>query len=152
MMYCATASSPRERVPRNENALRSESSQPTASDCIVGSVKALAKDGRFAERIVTGLDDAGRPEQVVLWIERRPGAVWAVGRMVNPQLRSTEAPRDDDYLWQGYELGDCLEAANAALEDDVVVSEEDGGASANVKPFHREELLRPLERFFFGRR
>jgi hypothetical protein len=114
-------------------------------------VKALARDGRFAERIVNGLDDAGRPEQVVLWIERRPGALWAVGRMVNPQHRSTEEPRADDYLWQGYELDDCLEAANAALEDDVAVSEDDGGG-AKVKPFHRKELLKPLERFFFGRR
>jgi len=113
-------------------------------------VKAPAKDGRFAERIVAGRDDAGRPERVVIWIERRPGAVWAVGRMVNPQHRTTEAPREDDYLWQGFELDDCLEAANDALEDDVVVSEDDG-EGPRVKPFVREELLAPLERFFFGR-
>ncbi len=113
-------------------------------------MKAPAKDGRFAERIVAGRDDAGRPERVVIWIERRPGAVWAVGRMVNPQHRTTEAPREDDYLWQGFELDDCLEAANDALEDDVVVSEDDG-EGPRVKPFVREELLAPLERFFFGR-
>jgi hypothetical protein len=108
------------------------------------------KDGRFAERIVAGRDDAGRPERVVIWIERRPGAVWAVGRMVNPQHRDTEAPREDDYLWQGFELDDCLDAANGALEDDVVVSEDDG-EGAKVRPFIREELLKPLEKFFFGR-
>jgi hypothetical protein len=113
-------------------------------------VKAPGKDGRFAERIVDGLDDAGQRERVVLWIERRPGALWAVGRQVNPQHRETEEPRADDYLWEGHELEDCLEAANGALEDDAVVSEDDGG-DALVKPFRREELLEPLEKFFFGR-
>jgi hypothetical protein len=113
-------------------------------------VKALTKGGRFAERVVSGLDDAGRTERIVIWIERRPGALWSVGRMVNPEHRSTEAPRADDYLWEGYELDDCLEAANGVLEDDVVVSEDDG-SGAKVQPFTRDELLEPLERFFFGR-
>ena len=113
-------------------------------------MKAPAKAGRFAERVVEGLDDQGRSERVVIWIERRPGALWAVGRAVDPQHRASDEPREDDYLWQGYELEDCLEAANAALEDDVVVSEEDG-ATAKVQAFRREELLEPLERFFFGR-
>jgi hypothetical protein len=114
-------------------------------------VKALAKAGRFAERIVDGRDDGGSPERVVIWIERRAGALWAVGRAVNPQHRETEAPRPDDYVWEGYELDDCLDAANAVLEDDAVVSESDG-AEVKVKPFRRAELLGPLERFFFGRR
>jgi hypothetical protein len=113
-------------------------------------MKAPAKAGWFAERVVEGLDDRGRSERVVIWIERRPGAVWAVGRAVDPQHRASDEPREDDYLWQGYELDDCLEAANAALEDDVVVSEDDGG-TAKVLAFRREELLEPLERFFFGR-
>jgi hypothetical protein len=113
-------------------------------------VKAPARDGRFAERVVVGLDDGGSPERVVIWIERRAGAVWAVGRQVNPQHRETEAPRGDDYVWEGYELEDCLDAANAVLEDDAVVSEDDGTGD-KVRPFHRDELLAPLERFFFGR-
>lgn len=86
---------------------------------------------------------------MIIWIDRLPGAVWAVGRIVNPQLRESGEPREHDWLWQGYELDDCLEAANAALEDDAVVSEDDGGG-AKVKPFMREELLKPLERIFFG--
>ncbi len=114
-------------------------------------MKAPASAGRFAERIVTGRDDGGSQERVVIWIERRPGAVWAVGRQVNPQHRETEAPRADDYVWEGYELEDCLEAANGALEDDAVVSEDDG-SEAKVRPFSRDELLAPLEKFFFGRR
>jgi hypothetical protein len=117
---------------------------------IVGGVKAPARAGRFAERIVDGRDDGGRSERVVIWIERKPGAIWAVGRQVNPQHRETDAPREDDYLWQGHELDDCLEAANGALEDDAVVSEE-LGSPETVKPFHRSELLKPLEKFFFGR-
>jgi hypothetical protein len=40
--------------------------------------------------------------------------------------------------------------ANGVLEDDAVVSEDDGGG-AKIKPFRREELLAPLEKFFFGR-
>jgi len=113
-------------------------------------VKAPSGAGRFAERVVEGRDDGGGAERVVIWIERRPGALWAVGRQVNPQHRETDAPRADDYLWEGFELEDCLEAANGVLEDDTVVSESDGG-SAKVKPFRREELLEPLEKFFFGR-
>ena len=113
-------------------------------------MKARSAEGRLAERIVEGRDDAGRFEQIVVWIERRPGAVWAVGRSVNPRLRSAPEPRADDYVWEGYELDDALEAANSTLEDDCVVSEEDGSV-AKVRPFRREELLEPLEKFFFGR-
>jgi len=123
---------------------------PTVSDCIVGAVKASSSAGRFAERVVSGRDDAGGVERIVIWIERRPGAVWAVGRAVNLQHRPSQDPRADDYLWEGYELEDALDAANGALDDDCRVSEDDGSA-AKVKPFRREELLRPLERFFFGR-
>jgi hypothetical protein len=105
-------------------------------------VKAPDREGRFAERTVDGVDDTGSPERVVVWIERRPGAVWVVGRSVNDH---------DHQVWEGYELDDCLEVANATLEDDVSVSEDDGGA-AKVRPFLRGELLKPLEQIFFGRR
>ena len=113
-------------------------------------MKHSAGAGRFAERIVEGRDDGGSTERVLIWIERRPGALWAVGRQVNPQHRETDEPREEDYVWQGYELDDCLEAANTTLEDDAVVSEEDG-RTERVKPFVRDELLAPLEKFFFGR-
>jgi hypothetical protein len=99
---------------------------------------------------VRGVDDTGEAERIVIWIERLPGAVWAVGRAVNPQYRPTDEARKDDYVFQGYELTDALEAANETLEDDARVSEQDGHAD-KVKPFVREELLRPLERWFFGR-
>jgi hypothetical protein len=105
---------------------------------------------RFAEREVKGVDDRGEVERVVIWIERLPGALWAVGRAVNPQYRRSDEARRDDYVFQGYELADALEAANTVLEDDVRVSEQDG-SDEKVRPFVREELLRPLERWFFGR-
>ncbi len=108
-------------------------------------------EGRFAERAVHGVDDAGVDETIVIWIERKQGALWAVGRAVNPQHRSTDEPRRDDYLFEGYELDDALDAANEALEDDLSVSERDGHPE-NLKPFTRGELLKPLERWFFGRR
>jgi hypothetical protein len=110
-----------------------------------------AAEGRCAERTLRGFDDAGREERIVIWIERRPGALWSVGRTVNSQHRETDEPRQDDWLFEGYELGDALEAANDALEDDVRVLEQDG-ASDLVKPFTRTEILPVLERFFFGRR
>jgi hypothetical protein len=108
-------------------------------------------NGRFAERVLTGVDDSGQEERVVVWIERKPGTVWAVGRAVNPHLRPSDEPRNDDYVFEGYELDDALERANAVLEDDCEVLEKDGRAP-KVKPFLRQEMLGPLERWFFGRR
>jgi hypothetical protein len=107
-------------------------------------------EGRFAERVLRGVDDTGGEERIVIWIERKPGALWAVGRAVNPQHRSSDEPRADDYLFEGYELDDALERANDALEDDVLVLERDGGES-DPKAFTRKEVLPILERWFFGR-
>ena len=107
--------------------------------------------GRFAERVLNGVDDAGSDERIVIWIERRPGALWAVGRAVNAQHRASAEPRGVDWVFQGYELEDALEAANATLEDDVSVLERDG-RPLHVTPFKRQEVLKPLERWFFGRR
>lgn len=106
--------------------------------------------GRFAERVLHGIDDAGSQETVVIWIERKDGGVWAVGRAVNPEHRDTKAPRREDYVFEGYELGDALEQANEALEDDLTVSERDGRGE-HLRPFTRDELLKPLEAWFFGR-
>ena len=114
-------------------------------------MRRTSKEGRFAERVVSGVDDLGVEERIVIWIERKPGALWAVGRAVNPQHRPSDHPRPDDYLFEGYELEDALERANATLEDDLRVSTQDGRAAA-AEPFTREEILKPLERWFFGRR
>jgi len=113
-------------------------------------MKRHSREGRFAERVVSGVDDLGADERIVIWIERKAGALWAVGRAVNPQHRPSEEPRPDDYLFEGYELEDALERANATLEDDLRVSTQDGRAVA-AEPFTREEILKPLERWFFGR-
>jgi hypothetical protein len=113
-------------------------------------VRKTDTSARFAERVLNGVDDSGVEERIVIWVERRPGALWAVGRAVNPQHRPSDAPRHDDYLFEGYELEDALGAANETLEDDVSVLEEDGW-EGRVRPFTREELLKPLERWFFGR-
>jgi hypothetical protein len=110
-----------------------------------------ASAGRFAERVLRGVDDAGAEERVVIWIERKPGALWAVGRAVNPQHRSSDEPRADDWVFEGYELDDALERANDTLEDDVSVLERDGNDLRTVRPFTRKEVLPLLERWFFGR-
>ena len=103
----------------------------------------------FAQRVVEGVDDAGASEKIVIWIERKPGALWAVGRAVNPQHRRSEEPHRDDYVFEGYELEDAIEQANATLEDDAKVSAGDGRVN-EAEPFVRDELLKPLERWFFG--
>jgi hypothetical protein len=114
------------------------------------AVQTSSDHGRFAERELHGVDDAGREERIVVWIERKAGALWAVGRVVNPQLRNGKATKASDYLFEGYELEDALEQANAALEDDLTVSEGDG-RSEHCLPFTREECLKQLEAWFFGR-
>jgi hypothetical protein len=114
-------------------------------------VKPHSKDGRFAERELNGVDDSGAEERIVIWVERKRGGVWAVGRAVNVQFRPSDDPRPDDYVFEGFELEDAVEAANTALADDLQVSARDGRRQ-EIEPFTREELLRPLERWFFGRR
>ena len=59
----------------------------------------------FATREVQGLGDDGDREVVTVWIERRPGAVWAVGRAVGLAQRADGAVADDDYVFEGYEMG-----------------------------------------------
>jgi hypothetical protein len=113
-------------------------------------VKRRTSSAVFAQRVVEGVDDRGAQETIVIWIERKPGAVWTVGRAVNPQHRRSEEPRPDDYVFEGYELEDAIERANDTLRDDARVSELDG-RDASAELFAREELLRPLERWFFGR-
>ena len=109
-----------------------------------------SREGRYAERVLVGVDDVGAEEQIVIWIERRAGAVWAVGRAVNPQLRESDEARREDVVFEGYGLGDALDRANETLEDDVNVLEADG-RSSDARPFTRKEVLPLLERWFFNR-
>jgi len=104
---------------------------------------------RFAARTLQGLGDDGGREEIVIWIERRPGALWAVGRAIDIGNRRIPQPRPDDYVFEGYEMGDALEAANTALRDDLEVSAGEG-LTDTVPLFIEDELLKPLERWFFG--
>jgi len=113
-------------------------------------VRRSSREGRYAERVLVGVDDIGEEERIVLWIERRPGAVWVVGRAVNPQLRESDESRPEDVVFEGFELEDALQHANEALEDDVSVLEGDG-LPADARPFTRKEVLPLLERWFFNR-
>jgi len=121
----------------------------TGRDCIPG-VRRSSREGRYAERVLVGVDDVGDEERIVLWIERRPGAVWVVGRAVNPQLRESDESRPEDVVFDGFELEDALQHANEALEDDVSVLEGDG-LPVDARPFTRKEVLPLLERWFFNR-
>jgi hypothetical protein len=104
---------------------------------------------RFAQRMLHGVGEDGAREEIVIWIERRPGAVWSVGREIDPKSRPVVAPKHENFLFEGYEMGDALEAANNALSDDLRVSSGDG-LNEDVEPFVEDELLKPLERWFFG--
>ncbi|HVI35692.1 MAG TPA: hypothetical protein VM684_05645, partial [Gaiellales bacterium] len=64
--------------------------------------------------------------------------------------RADGAVHADDYVFEGFEMGDALEAANEALQADLDVSR-DEGRSQSVERFQERELLEPLERWFFGR-
>ena len=116
--------------------------------CLSSVPMRRASPGVFAERVVQGVDDAGAVEKIVIWIERQPGAVWAVGRAVNPEFPPGSGG-SKDYVFQGYELDDALDNANGTLADDLHVSNGDGRVQ-DVSPFTRDELLKPLERWFFG--
>jgi len=109
-----------------------------------------SREGRYAERALTGVDDVGEDERIAIWIERRAGAVWVVGRVVNPQLRESDEPRPEDVIFEGYELEDARGGANEGLEADVRVLEGDG-RPADGRPFTRKEVLPLLERWFFNR-
>jgi hypothetical protein len=113
-------------------------------------VQVSSHGGRFAERVLQGVDAAGNDERIVIWIERRTGGIWAVGRSVDEERRHGGATPREDTICESYELDEVLERANEALEDDLTVSERDG-RSAHCKPFTRSELLKPLEAWFFGR-
>ena len=113
-------------------------------------MRRTSRERRYAERTLAGVDDVGAEERIVIWIERRPGAVWAVGRVVNPQLRDSDEPRPEDVVFEGFELGDALDRANETLEDDISVLEGDG-RTVDAKPFTRKEVLPLLERWFFDR-
>jgi hypothetical protein len=70
-MYATTCSSAELRAKRKENGfLRTVANLSIGSDCIVGAVQVSSDRGRFAERLLHGVDDAGREERISIWIER----------------------------------------------------------------------------------
>lgn len=91
-------------------------------------------------------------ESILVWIEHRGAdGSWAVGRASDLTQREHSEPREHDYVFTGFDIDDALDAANGALEDDVVASEADG-ISTEVQPFLRRDLESPLNEWFWGRR
>ncbi len=108
--------------------------------------------GWYATRTVHMPDDDERGiTSILIWIEHRENGQWAVGRASDLQQRDFAEPQQHDYIFEGYEIDDALEAANNALEDDVVASERDG-IEERAAPFLRKELEEPLNEWFWGRR
>lgn len=97
-------------------------------------------------------DDERGIDSILIWVEHRPeNAQWAVGRASDLAQREFAEPRGIDYVWEGFDIDDALEAANNALEDDVTASELDG-MEADARPFMKAELQEPLNEWFWGRR
>jgi len=88
---------------------------------------------------------------ILIWIERREDGTWAVGRASDLTQREHSAPRSHDFVFEGFDIDDAVDAANAALEDDLVASEQDG-IQAEAQPFLRRDLEEPLNDWFWGRR
>ncbi len=103
----------------------------------------------FSERTIDGVGDDGGLDVITIWIERKAGALWAVGRAIDLAERADGAIHADDYVFEGYEMGDAVQAANEALAADLDVSSSEG-REQQVTPFGPDELLAPLERWFFG--
>ena len=97
-------------------------------------MRKLSTASRFAERELHGFDEAGGEERIVVWIERKSGGVWAVGRAVNPQYRPSDEPRPDDYVFEGHELQEVVagELAGRSSPDDIVVFKSNGLAAWDV--------------------
>jgi hypothetical protein len=104
----------------------------------------------FAQRRIRGMADDGGGENVTIWIERRAGAVWAVGRAVSLEERPDGRVHPDDYVFDGFEMGDAVAAANQALDSELEIAAGDA-IEQTVDPFTEDELRAPLERWFFGR-
>ena len=68
---------------------------------------------------------------------------------VSLEERPDGAVHQDDYVFEGYEMGDAVVAANDALTSDLEISRSDG-VEQQVTPFTDGELKGPLERWFFG--
>ena len=91
----------RARAQERKETAEELSDRLHGGDCILdGEVPPKKQAGRFAERVIEGVDDAGSSERIVVWIERKEGGVWAVGRAVNPQHRQSVESRPDDYVFQ----------------------------------------------------
>ena len=138
---------------RNENGFRKRLLRlPTAA--IVSSSREAPADAwavRRARSAGTWTTPAPR-SAIVIWIERKPGAVWAVGRAVNlgdraergaaaRRLRSSRATSSRTRSRR----------RTTTLEDDLQRLGGRRRRAARCSPFTREELLKPLERWFFGR-
>ena len=91
-------------------------------------------------------------DSILIWVEHRAAeGAWAVGRASDLTQREFAEPREHDYVFEGFDIDEALQAANEALEDDVTASELDG-LDPQVRPFKRSELEEPLNEWFWGRR
>ena len=63
--------------------------------------------------------------------------------------RADGAVHPDDYVFEGYEMDDAVDAANEALRVDLEVCRSEG-RDQDVGVFTTTELLPQLERWFFG--
>ena len=113
-----------------------------------GDIVTVTKGGaRFAERQVSGIDDAGATKVITLWVEWQPGGQWAVGRAVNLRHRENpQIPREDRLDLPRLRVAGCARGGQRrALVRPRGLTARRG--SDDVRPFRDEELKRGLERW-----
>ena len=105
--------------------------------------------GASPERLLHGVGVDGSREEAMIWIERRTGPTWAVGRAIDFRNCSIPEPRDDDYVFEAMRWVTPSRPRTTRWPMDLVVSSEEG-IDESVPRFTEEDLLKPLERWFFG--
>ena len=124
--YAATRSSCEDaRRGRRTGCGRTAESLATG-DCILTAMRRRSSSAGSLSAWLRGVDDGGAEERVVVWIERRRARCGPSAARSIPQHRSSDEPRRDDYVFEGYELDDALEHANSVPRGRLAVSEDDG--------------------------
>ena len=148
--YRATCSSAEPRENRNENDVL----EPRPRDAIVSRARCRRSSREGSVRRADARRRRRRRRGGADRRSDRAPARSAVGRRTRRQPsaargRTTRGPRTS--IFEGYELGDALDRANEALEDDVQRARGGRPRGGRASRSRARRSLPPLERWFFNR-
>ena len=81
------------RRPGTRRARGKTCRSPHGGDCILARWAGSGRKGGSPSASSRASTTPGVDERIEIWIERKEGGVWAVGRAVNPQHRPSDEPR-----------------------------------------------------------